>query len=76
MKYIGNTQHTLKIRIDDNLSYVNNLIKNGQNPDSFTAHNRKFFYSTMSWTDLRMFMYFKVVNKFNPIYVMKNKNSL
>ena len=36
--YIGNTNQTLKKRMDDNFSDLQRLLKNGQKSDSFAAH--------------------------------------
>ena len=69
--YIGNTQQTLKIIIDGYFSDILRLIKTGKKSDSFAAHSEQHFNSTMSCTDLRKYMMFKVVKQLNPIGAMK-----
>ena len=43
------------------LSYVQNIIKNEQKSVSFAAHYEQHFKSTMSHTDLRKCIVFKLV---------------
>ena len=65
--YIGNTQQTLKKRMDGHFSNLQRLLKNRQKSDSFAAHFVQHFNTTTSRTDLRKYMPFKVVQKLNPI---------
>ena len=69
--YLGNTQQTSKKRMDGHFSDLQLLLKNGQKPDSFAAHFVHHFNNTMSRTDLRKCMTFKVINHLNPIGAMK-----
>ena len=69
--YIGNTQQTFKKRMDGHFSDVQRLIKNGQKSDSFAAHFKQHFKSTMLRTYLRKCMKFKVVNHIVPIGEIK-----
>ena len=69
--YIGNTQQTFKKRMDGHLSDIQRLLKNGQKSDSFAAHSVQHFNDTMSRTDLRKCMTFKVIKQLNTIGVMK-----
>ena len=57
--------------MDDHLSDLLHLLKNGQKFDSFAAHFEQHFNSTTSNTDLRKYMTFKVVKQLNPIDTMK-----
>ena len=58
--YIGNTQQTLKKRVDGHFSNILRLLKNRQKSESFTAHFEQHFNSTTSRTDLHNYMAFKV----------------
>ena len=69
--YIGNTQQTFKKRMDDHLSDLQRLLKNGQKSDSFAAHFVRHFNSTTSRTELRKCMTFKVLKEINTIGAMK-----
>ena len=69
--YIGNTQQTLKKRMDVHFSDIQRLLKNGQKSDSFAAHFVQHFNTTTSRTDLHTYMTFKVVKQLNPIVAMK-----
>ena len=69
--YICNTKQTFKKRMDGNFYDLLRLLKNGQKPDSFATHFEQHFNSTMSHTDLRMCMDFKVVNQINTIGATK-----
>ena len=69
--YIGNTQQTFKKRMDDNLSDLQRLIKNGKKSDSFAARFVQHFNTTTSRTDLCKYMTLKVVKKLNLIGTMK-----
>ena len=68
--YIGNTQQTFKKRMDGHLSDLLRLLKNRQKPDSFCAHFKHHFNTTMSQTYLSKYMMFKVVKKLNLIGAM------
>ena len=57
--------------MDGNFFYLLLLLKNGHKSDSFAAHFGQHFNSTMSRTDLRTYMKFKVVKQINPIGKMK-----
>ena len=59
--YIGNTQQTIKKRMDGHLSDLQHLLKNGQKSDSFAAHFVLRFNTTTSRTDIRKYMTFMVV---------------
>ena len=65
--YIGNTQQTFKKRMDGHSFDLQCLLKNGQNSDSFAAHFVHHFNITMSRTDVRKYMTFKVVMHLKPI---------
>ena len=69
--YIGNTQQTFKKRMDGHFSNLQRLLKNGQKSDSFAAHFIQHFNDTMSHTDLRKCMTFKVIKQLNPIGAKK-----
>ena len=69
--YIGNTQHTFKKRMDRHFSNIQSILKNGQKLDSFAAHFIYHFINTMSRTDLRKCMTFKVIMQLNPIGAME-----
>ena len=69
--YIGNNQQIFRKRMDGHFSDVLRLIKNRKKYDSFAAHFEQQFNSTMSRTDLRKYMTFKVVKQINPIGAMK-----
>ena len=69
--YIGNTQHTLKKRMDGHFSDLQRLLKNEKKPDLFAAYFEQHFNTTTSRTDLRKYMTFKVVNQLNPIGTIK-----
>ena len=51
--YIGNTNKTLKKRMDCHFYDLLRLLKNGQKLDSFAAHFEQHFNATISWNDLR-----------------------
>ena len=68
--YIGNTQQTFKKRMDGHFSDLLRLIKNEKKSDSFAAHFVQHFNNTMSRTDLRKCIMFKVINQLNPIGAM------
>ena len=57
--------------MDINLYNLLRLLKNGQKWDSFAAHSEQHFNATMSRTDVRKYMTFKVVKKLNPIGAVK-----
>ena len=57
--------------MDNNLSDLLRLLKNGQKSDSFYAHSEQHFKSTTPRTDLHKCTVFKVVSHFNPISAMK-----
>ena len=59
--YIGKTQQTFKKIMDAHFSNLQRLLKNRQKSDSFAAHFVQQFNDTMSRTDLRKCMTFKVV---------------
>ena len=69
--YIGNTQQTFKKIMDGHFSNLQRLLKNGQKSDSFDAHFVHHINNTMSRTDLRNCMTFKLINQINPIGAMK-----
>ena len=69
--YIGNTQQTLKKRIDGHFFNLQRLLKNGQKSDSFAAHFVQNFNNTMSRTELRKCMTFKVIKQLNTVGTMK-----
>ena len=69
--YIGNTQQTLKKRMDGHFSDLLRLLKNGQKSDSFAAHFEQHFNATSARTDLRKYMTFKVVKQLNTIGEMQ-----
>ena len=59
------TQQTFKKRIDRHFSDLKRLLKNRQKSDSFSAHFVQHFNTTMSGTDIRKYMTFKVANQIN-----------
>ena len=65
--YIGSTQQTFKQRLDGHFSNLLRLLKNRQKSDAFAAHIEQHFNTTVSRTDLRNYMTFKVVEQLNPI---------
>ena len=69
--YIGNTQQTFKKRMYGHFSYLQCLIKNGQNSDSFAAHFVQHFNNITSRTELHKCMTFKIIRQINPIGGMK-----
>ena len=69
--YKGNTQQTFKKRMDGNFSDLQLLLKNGQKSDSFAAHFVQHFNDTMSRTNSRKCITFKVAKQLNPIGTMK-----
>ena len=69
--YIGNNQKTFKKIMDSHLSNLLRILKNVQKSDSFAAHFEQHCDTTMSRTDLRKYMMFKVVKQLNPIGAMK-----
>ena len=69
--YIGSTQQTFKKIMDGHFSDLQLLLKNGQKLDSFADHFVQHFTTTMSCTDLRKYMTFKVVKQINLIGTMK-----
>ena len=69
--YICNTQQTFKKIMNGHFSDLQCLLKNGQKPDSFYDHLVQHFNSTMSRTDLRKCITFKVIKQLNPIDAMK-----
>ena len=69
--YIGNTQQTFKKRMDVHFSDLLHLLKNGQKSDSFAAHLEHSSNSTMSRTELRKYMTFKVEKRLNLIGAME-----
>ena len=70
--YIGNTQHNSKKITDGHLSNILRLPKNGQEPNSFSAHFEKKFNTTTPHTDLRKYTMFKVLKQLNLIGAMEN----
>ena len=69
--YIIYTHDTPKKIMDGHFSDLLRLFINGQKSDSFTTHFEQNFKSTMSRTDLRKCMAFRVLNNFNLIVAMK-----
>ena len=69
--YIGNTQQTFKKRMNGHFSDLQRLLENGQKLDSFAAHFVQNFNDTMSRTDLRKCMTFKVIKQLNAIGAIK-----
>ena len=69
--YIGNTQQTLKKRMDGHFSDLLRILNNRQKSDSFASHFEQHFNTTKSRTDLRKYMKFKVVNQLNLIGAIK-----
>ena len=63
--------HRRQKKMDGHLSDLLPLLKNGQESDSSAAHFQQHFNSTTSYTYLRKYMTFKVVNQLNPIGAMK-----
>ena len=59
--YIDNNQQTIKKRMDGNFSDLQRLLKNGKKLDTFAAHFVQNFNNTMSRTDLRKCVTFKVI---------------
>ena len=57
--------------MDGHLSDLQRLLKKRQKPDSFAAHFKQHFNTTMSCMDLRKYVTFKVVKQLNLIGVMK-----
>ena len=57
--------------MDGNFSNLQRLLKNGQKPDSFSAHFVQHFNITTSRTDLRKYMTLKVAKQLNTIGAMK-----
>ena len=69
--YIGNNQHKFKKIIEGHFSNLLCLLINGQQSDSFATHFKHQLKYTISYTDLRKFMTFKVVEQLKPIGAMK-----
>ena len=69
--YIGNTQQTFKKMMDGHFSDLQRILKNGKKSDSFAAHFVQNFNNTMSRTDLRKCMKFRVIKQLNLIGAMK-----
>ena len=57
--------------MDGHFSDLLHLFKNGQKSDSFAAQFKQHFNTTMSRTDLRNYMTFKLVKQLNLIGEMK-----
>ena len=53
------------------ISDLQRLLKNGQKSDSLAAHFVQHFNNTMSRTDIRKCMTFKVIKQLNTIGAMK-----
>ena len=47
------------------------LLKSGQKSDSFADYSEQHFNATLSCTDLRKYMTFKVVKQLNLVHAMK-----
>ena len=56
--------------MDGHFSDILRLLENGKKPDSFAAHFKQHFNATMSRTNLKKYMTFKVVKQLNPIGTM------
>ena len=67
--HIYNTQQTQK-NMYDHFSDLLRLLKNGHISDSFAAHFEQHFNTTMSRTNLRNYMTFKIVKQLNTIGTM------
>ena len=70
--YIGDTHQIFNKIIDVPFYDVQRLLKNGHKSESFSAHFEKHFKYTISGTDLRKCMIFKLVNHINNIVPMKS----
>ena len=57
--------------MDGHFSDLLCLLKNGQKSDSFAAHFVQHFNNTISRTEIRKCMTFKVIKQLNPIGEMK-----
>ena len=57
--------------MDGHFSDLQRLLKNRQKLDSFAAHSEQHFNTSMSRTDIRKYMTFKVVKQLKPIGAMK-----
>ena len=68
---IGNTQKTLKKRINGHFSNILRLLNNGHKSYSFADHFEQHFNTTTSRIDIRKYMTFKVLNQLNQIGTMK-----
>ena len=69
--YIGDTHQIFNKIIDVPFYDVQRLLKNGHKSESFSAHFEKHFKYTISGTELRKCIIFKVVNHINTIVPMK-----
>ena len=69
--YIGKTQQIFKKIMNGHISDILRLLKNGQNSNSFAAHSKQHFNSTMSFTGVHGYMTFKEVKQLNWIGTMK-----
>ena len=62
--------------MDDHLSDLLHLLKNGEKSDSFAAHFEQHFNTTTSRKYLRNYMTFKLVKQLNLIGTMKHLRNL
>ena len=70
--YIGNTHQTLRKRMDGYFSNIQRLLNNVQRKYSFDAHSEQHFNATISHTDLRKYIPFKVLKQIYPFGTMEN----
>ena len=69
--YIGNTQLTLKARMNAHYNDVQQLVKNGTLSDSFASHFVQHFNQKPSHQELRNIMKFEILSSVKPIGAMK-----
>ena len=69
--YIGNTQQTFKKLMAGHFSDIQHMVKNGQKPDSFAAHQEKHFKYAIARNYLLNCTMLKVFNQINTIRGLK-----
>ena len=69
--YVGNTQNTVKKRMEQHFQDVAQKVANDKNSDSFAAHFAKHFTQKSSPQQCREIMSFGILSTVNPIGSMK-----
>ena len=69
--YIGNTQQTLKSRMNAHFNDVQKLVQDGKLSDTFACHFAQHFSQKPSPQQQRNIMKFEVLSSVNPIGAMK-----